>query len=165
MRTIFGLLTCGWLLALPTAAWLGRAPTGVPPALFVNAVYTCGRVVCHQRPERSFRLAGTPLPVCARCTGLYGGAAIAAVVMGARRSRSRARAAERVQRPWMQMAPGTARVRIQLAAAVPILLTLAFEWTTGLMPSGLVRAFSAVPFGAAVACTVLVQARHPGHSE
>jgi uncharacterized membrane protein len=29
--------------------------------------------VCHQIPERSFYLAGFPLAVCSRCTGLYAG--------------------------------------------------------------------------------------------
>jgi uncharacterized membrane protein len=29
--------------------------------------------VCHQIPERSFFLAGYPLAVCSRCTGLYAG--------------------------------------------------------------------------------------------
>ncbi len=28
---------------------------------------------CHQIPERSFAIAGSPLGVCARCTGLYAG--------------------------------------------------------------------------------------------
>ena len=32
------------------------------------------RLVCHQIPERSLWIAGTPMPVCARCTGLYFGA-------------------------------------------------------------------------------------------
>jgi uncharacterized membrane protein len=31
--------------------------------------------VCHQIPERSFHLEGFPLAVCARCFGLYVGAA------------------------------------------------------------------------------------------
>lgn len=33
-------------------------------------------LVCHQRPERSFWLFGAPLAVCARCLGIYIGAAI-----------------------------------------------------------------------------------------
>jgi uncharacterized membrane protein len=32
--------------------------------------------VCHQRPERSFWLLGAPVAVCARCLGIYIGAAI-----------------------------------------------------------------------------------------
>jgi uncharacterized membrane protein len=36
--------------------------------------------VCHQSPERSFYIAGYPLAVCARCTGLYVGFAAAVVL-------------------------------------------------------------------------------------
>ena len=28
---------------------------------------------CHHRPDRTLHLRGRPLPVCARCTGLYAG--------------------------------------------------------------------------------------------
>jgi uncharacterized membrane protein len=37
------------------------------------AVYETFSHVCHQTPERSFYIAGYPLAVCARCTGLYVG--------------------------------------------------------------------------------------------
>jgi len=33
-------------------------------------------LVCHQRPERSFWMFGAPVAVCARCLGIYIGAAI-----------------------------------------------------------------------------------------
>ena len=33
-------------------------------------------LVCHQRPERSFWIFGAPVAVCARCLGIYLGAAI-----------------------------------------------------------------------------------------
>lgn len=32
-----------------------------------------GSAVCHQMAERSFIFGGIPLPVCARCTGIYSG--------------------------------------------------------------------------------------------
>lgn len=35
---------------------------------------------CHQEPERSFFIAGQQLAVCARCTGLYTGFALTAVL-------------------------------------------------------------------------------------
>ena len=41
------------------------------------AVYEAFSHVCHQTPERSFYIAGYPLAVCARCTGLYVGFAAA----------------------------------------------------------------------------------------
>ena len=37
------------------------------------AIYRAFSKVCHQQPERSFFIAGYPLAVCARCTGLYVG--------------------------------------------------------------------------------------------
>jgi uncharacterized membrane protein len=39
-------------------------------------------MVCHQLPERSLWIAGAPLPVCARCTGVYGGAFLALALRG-----------------------------------------------------------------------------------
>ena len=46
-----------------------------------SAVYVAGAVVCHQKAERSFSLAGQPLPVCARCTGIYVGAALTVLAL------------------------------------------------------------------------------------
>ncbi len=34
--------------------------------------------ICHQDPARSFWIAGVPLAVCARCLGIYAGAALGA---------------------------------------------------------------------------------------
>jgi uncharacterized membrane protein len=36
--------------------------------------------VCHQMPERAFWVAGHPLAVCARCTGIYAGFTLAALL-------------------------------------------------------------------------------------
>jgi len=33
-------------------------------------------IVCHQRPERSFRILGGTVAVCSRCLGIYLGAAL-----------------------------------------------------------------------------------------
>src|ERR1019366_3025402 len=37
------------------------------------------RAVCHQIPERCLSIAGAPMPVCARCAGIYFGALAALV--------------------------------------------------------------------------------------
>lgn len=37
--------------------------------------------VCHRQPERSFTLLGSPLAVCARCTGVYAGLLIGALLV------------------------------------------------------------------------------------
>ncbi len=45
-----------------------------------QAIYSAFSFVCHQIPERSFHLAGHKFGVCSRCTGLYSGFAIAALI-------------------------------------------------------------------------------------
>jgi uncharacterized membrane protein len=107
-------------------------------------VYELGSLICHQRPERSFLIGLATLPVCARCTGLYAGAAVAALII---MSRTRADRQSERGRP-----PTAARSRIVLAAAaVPALVSLIFEWTTGLTPSNELRALTGLVLGAAVA--------------
>lgn len=44
-----------------------------------GALYQAFSRVCHQIPARSFYIAGYPVAVCARCSGLYVGAAIGAL--------------------------------------------------------------------------------------
>jgi uncharacterized membrane protein len=63
-----------FLVGLLVAAPVGKA-NGVQWLSF--AVYQAFSHVCHQIPERSFYIAGYPLAVCARCTGLYVGFAVA----------------------------------------------------------------------------------------
>ncbi len=42
-------------------------------------------LVCHQRPERSFWLFGAPVAVCARCLGIYIGAAVGLLLRTSRK--------------------------------------------------------------------------------
>ena len=70
------------LLAIPLLALLWLAAIVAAPLLppLVSAVvYAAGSLVCHQIPERSFHLGGSQLAVCARCVGIYAGAAGGAV--------------------------------------------------------------------------------------
>lgn len=46
----------------------------VPPYSVLEKADLVGYAICHQIPERSFVLGGTPLPLCARCTGTFLGA-------------------------------------------------------------------------------------------
>lgn len=42
-----------------------------PPVTLLDKTHAIGYAVCHQIPARSFHLGGQPLPLCARCTGIY----------------------------------------------------------------------------------------------
>jgi hypothetical protein len=146
------------LLLAPFAASRPHA-SEVGTALVV-VVYGIGSLLCHQLPERSYRAWSAQMPVCARCAGIYLGAAIAAVV------------AAKTQAPldgWPTRERGLyggrrfssangARVAL-LAAAAPTLATLAYEWTTGHMPAHGIRAAAGVPLGAVAAWLVTRHAR------
>lgn len=138
-RRAFAAAAAAWVAALglaPLAAH--RENLGRIPLALADTVYQIGRVVCHQIPERSFQLMMMPLPVCARCTGIYAGAAAAAVLIpsfGATRHQ-----------------PILAQARLVLvAAAIPTVATLVYEWTTGDVPAHWMRAAAGAPLGAAVA--------------
>jgi len=127
-----------WAAAIPLATF--AASRAAAPAVaygFALAVYAVGHVVCHQLPARSFHLWGAALPVCARCTGIYVGAAATAGVMALLRRR------------W-----SAAPRLVLLAALVPTAATLVFEWTTGTMPANWIRALAGLPLGAAVAWAI-----------
>jgi uncharacterized membrane protein len=91
-----------------------------------------GALVCHQRIDRSFMLAGEPMPVCARCTGIYLSGALGAIAA------------------WLtvQSMPRHTRALI-LAAAIPTLASVAVEWAGLVQPGNIVRALAALPVGAA----------------
>ncbi len=73
-----------WAVLVVAAPWLATVPAVGGDYLSASA-YAFGALVCHQRPERSFHLAGAQLPVCARCTGLYLSAALGILFVWARR--------------------------------------------------------------------------------
>ena len=105
--------------------------------------YDIAAGICHQRPERSFHLSGVPLPVCARCFGLYVSGAIAAT----------AASVFRRDRRWSADAR-TAR-RTFAIAALPTFITVALEWLGSASPSNIVRAVAALPLGAAAGWIVV----------
>ena len=65
------------LVAMMVGAPLAQA-NGHPA--FAAPIYKVFSFVCHQIPERSFHIAGQKFAVCSRCTGLYSGFALAALV-------------------------------------------------------------------------------------
>jgi uncharacterized membrane protein len=143
LRRAFLVGSALWVAAIPLAAFAASrpsAPSGV--YAFALGVYAIGHLVCHQLPVRSFHLWNASLPVCARCTGIYVGAAAAAVLVGlSRRSREATKA------------DGQARI-VLLVACTPTALTLLFEWTTGITPANWIRALAGLPLGAAVAWAI-----------
>jgi len=64
------LCVIGLIVAAPLAAASNHQQ-------FAVAIYRSFKTLCHQIPERSFFIAGHQFAVCARCTGLYGGFALA----------------------------------------------------------------------------------------
>ena len=81
LRSVFVVLTVAWAVLLPAAAFAASRPSGAWTGEYVLAlaVYRLGSLLCHQRAERSFALFGAQLPVCARCAGIYAGAALTMV--------------------------------------------------------------------------------------
>src|SRR6478672_7529764 len=78
-RIVFLAMAVLWM-ALLLATPLMAGPEAAPPlSMLATAVYAVGSLVCHQRADRSFYLIGGQLPVCARCTGIYAGAALTAM--------------------------------------------------------------------------------------
>jgi len=128
------------LVPVVFAAAVGQRVAG-ETSTAVAVVYLTGSRVCHQRPDRSFQTAGVQWPVCARCSGLYLGAAAGSlltlgVLAGRRRERQPAR--------WL------------IGASLPTALTIAVEWSGVAPVSNLVRSVAALPAGAAVARAIIL---------
>jgi uncharacterized membrane protein len=131
-----------WLMLIlmsPVALASGRLST------LTLAVYHAGSLVCHQRPERSFHLAGAQLPVCARCFGLYLSGAVGLVV-GSRRRGSISAATSRL---------------LLVMAALPIAVTVALEWLGLIHTTNIVRMLTGLPLGFAAAVVIVRSLARP----
>jgi uncharacterized membrane protein len=64
-----GLLLVGWLLYTPPG--------------FLGKFDALGYAVCHRISERSFHIIERPMPLCARCSGMYLGALVGLIFQGA----------------------------------------------------------------------------------
>ena len=128
---LLGLALLGGMLipVLPCA----RASSDPRVLRAAGMAYGLGRLVCHQRSERSFHSCGAQWPVCGRCSGLYLGAALGAAIAGARRRRTAV--------AWGQWR------RRMLVAAAPIALLWGIEAAGLFDPGTPVRFLTALPLG------------------
>jgi uncharacterized membrane protein len=133
------------LTAIGAGIWLGLVLVApLLPTPVAGLVYLAGSLICHQLPERSFHVGAAQLPICARCVGIYlGAAAVLSFTCGA--SRLFTRGARRVR-----LAPRS----FLIIGAAPTLATLLVEWS-GVSPvSNAMRCGAGVFLGAAVAVVV-----------
>jgi uncharacterized membrane protein len=132
-----------WIVALFAALVIAsRTSAAVPLYVLSAAVYEAGSLVCHQLSNRSFHAWGAQMPVCARCTGLYIGAAAVAL------------ATTRMDRAAQRQVWDRAR-ELLLMAATPTAVTLAYEWLSGVTPGNWIRAAAGFPLGAIVMLIVV----------
>jgi uncharacterized membrane protein len=136
-----------WLIVLPRCLDAQR----LPPRLASVAAWTywVSGWVCHQDPVRTFAVGVWPLPVCARCTGLYVGAAIGAVVG--------LLSAWPAAPPGRLARSGTLRVvRVTLiVSALPTGVLWALEWLGHVPVTNLLRWLGALPLGAAISWLIV----------
>lgn len=138
-----------WLIALVGAASIASKPSvGVFAYSFSAMVYGIGSLICHQLPERSFHLWGAQVAVCARCFGLYGGAATAVLVAA-------------VQPLTVERFVKTRPRTLVALAACPTVITLLYEWTSGVMPSHWIRAAAGFVLGAVITLVLLASTTAP----
>lgn len=109
-----------WFLVASGSLAVMAIIIGAPLALAAGHSRLAGTIyqgfshVCHQLPERSFFIEGHALAVCARCTGIYAGFAVAAVLYPLTRS---LRQTEAPARKWL------------FIAAAPLAIDFAIEFS------------------------------------
>jgi uncharacterized membrane protein len=125
-------------LALAAVMWLALLIlTPVLPVPLAGVLYALGSRICHQRPERSFHLLTAQLPVCARCLGIYAGAAAGSLLATSTHIRSLAN----------RLSPRM----LLIGGSIPTALTLVFEWSGAWGAPNLARAAAGLPLGFVVA--------------
>jgi uncharacterized membrane protein len=167
LRAAFIVASVAWAIALVLVPFLAsRAHASAFTTALVVVVYSIGGLICHQLPERSYHLWAAQMPVCARCAGIYFGAAIAAVVAASHAATRRLTKSDGRGRPpsistrMLGGAGSVATARTMLVvAALPSALTLVYEWTSGRTPGNLIRAAAGIAIGAGVAWLVVEAVR------
>ena len=135
-------------IAFVSLAWLALlVATPLAPSSLATVMYAVCSVICHQLPDRSFHLAGFQFPVCARCLGIYTGAALAAVVhvLDGRRTRSGR---------WRLLSAPAARA-VFVVSAIPTLVTVGLESSGLWSGTNTVRSIAGIVLGAGGALVVM----------
>jgi uncharacterized membrane protein len=131
-----------WTLAVAVTGWVAAVLAApILPAWPAAFVYGVSSLVCHQLPERSFHWGAAQFAVCARCTGIYVGAALATLA-AAVTGPARVTALRPFVRPLL------------VASVAPTIVTVLAEWLGVWAPSHAARLVSGLPFGASVMATV-----------
>jgi uncharacterized membrane protein len=161
---VFSALALLWPAAMVSATRIAALPgRGAAASLLSAAVYISGSLLCHQRPERSFYLWSAQFPVCARCTGIYVGAALGALVGLVRLTPNHSDVVSGFSRTNFVASGFSRTARLVLfVASLPTAVTLAYEWITGVTPANAIRALSGVVLGAAAAIVVMRAGAAPG---
>ena len=177
LRFTFAGAAIVWVVVLVLAPFAASRPHATTLwHAFAFAAYAVGSVICHQLPERSFHLWTAQMPVCARCTGIYFGAAIAAVATAFRTAEAvrhdtpdvgQGLSPAKIDTPDVAQGLSPAKIDIPdvaqglspakialIIAVIPTIATLAYEWTTGYTPSNWIRAAAGVPIGGVVALII-----------
>jgi len=138
MALVVATIAACWLVGLLVAPFL--------PAPLAAALYAVGSLICHQLPDRSFHLGGFQLPVCARCLGIYAGAACGAIigaVLSSTRGPSHVRLSAKASRWLVALAALPTVISVALEALGLWRTTNEIRFTAG-FPLGLASAFVVV---------------------
>jgi hypothetical protein len=160
LRRAFVGASVAWSFALPLASLAASEPHPSSAVYLCSFfVYLIGSLLCHQLPERSFHLWGAQMPVCARCTGIYAGAAVAAVIATFRTAQAVRHTPNVLQRflgaPKRRTRESGSPAKLGVAiAALPTVVTLVYEWTMGQTPPNWIRAAAGAPIGVVAAWIV-----------
>ena len=136
-----------WLVlllgALATVTAIIAAPFAVATghAFIAQQIYQTFSHLCHQIPARSFFVHDHPLAVCARCTGIYSGFALATLIYPLTRSLRNTRTPER---KWLLVAAALLAIDVGLDLLGVWQNTHTTRVLTGLLLGG-VAVFYVVP--------------------
>jgi uncharacterized membrane protein len=148
--TIAATLWALLIVATPFVAARAAGAAGVARGWMlwgVLAIYQFGSLVCHQRPERSFHLAGVQMPVCARCFGLYAAGAAGLLMAWA------------VRGTFLEHGARDHARTLLAIAAIPIALSVALEWTGAIATTNLFRTMTGLPLGLAAGFVAIAALR------